>query len=126
MSGSKDDCMTCEYQMSVNVGTVHEESECHRYPPQLISAHERYWPVVIEGCWCGEYRLKEKSVLAQQIDFSMFTTRCENMCKSNNIVTYGDLCKKTVHSLMRTKNCGIKTIAELSDHLSSLGLKFSE
>lgn len=49
--------------------------------------------------------------------------RCFSCCCANDIYTIGDLVEVTERQLLRTRNCGKKTVMELKDLLSRYKLK---
>lgn len=53
----KENCLICYYN---------DRGFCKRYPPRVTqsmlsnSNSLNLWPVVSDGCWCGEFKNKNK------------------------------------------------------------------
>lgn len=62
--------------------------------------------------------------LNKKIDALDFPTKAYNIIKYLEINTVGDLLKKSKVEVMRTRNCGKKTIADIDKVLGKLGLKW--
>jgi DNA-directed RNA polymerase subunit alpha (EC 2.7.7.6) len=50
--------------------------------------------------------------------------RAYNCLKNANIKTIADLVQKTEHEMLRTKNFGRKSLNEIKQIISSMGLRF--
>ncbi len=51
-------CRNCEYYRP-KIYTDSSEAdygECRRFPPTRIAQNESAFPIVIDDCWCGEYK----------------------------------------------------------------------
>ena len=77
------------------------------YMAQIINETENGWTA------------NPQSLMLVEQDLSV---RCFNCCKYNDLLTIGDLVKKTEKQLLRSRNFGKKSLAELKDLLSSYGL----
>ena len=64
------------------------------------------------------------ALLAKEIDELDLSVRSANCLKNANIHTLGDLVRRTEKDMLETKNFGRKSLEELQDLLSKLGLGF--
>lgn len=62
--------------------------------------------------------------LLKSIDELELSVRAYNCLKNANIKTIADLVQKTEHEMLRTKNFGRKSLNEIKDILTSMGLHF--
>lgn len=65
---------------------------------------------------------KIKEYLERSIDELEFTVRAANCLRAVNVRTIGDLVQKTEEELLRTKNFGRTSLAEIKKKLAELGL----
>ncbi len=63
-------------------------------------------------------------LLARSIDDAGLTVRSINSLKNSNIRTLGDLVRNTEEQLLKVRNVGEKTVAEIADLLLKEGLNF--
>jgi len=63
-------------------------------------------------------------VLNRSVEELELSVRSYNCLKNANIQTIGDLVQKTEAEMLRTKNFGRKSLNEIKEILSSLGLGF--
>ena len=63
-------------------------------------------------------------VLSRSVEELELSVRSYNCLKNANIQTIGDLVQKTEAEMLRTKNFGRKSLNEIKEILSSLGLGF--
>jgi DNA-directed RNA polymerase subunit alpha len=63
-------------------------------------------------------------VLNRSVEELELSVRCYNCLKNANIQTIGDLVQKTEAEMLRTKNFGRKSLNEIKEILTSLGLAF--
>jgi len=63
-------------------------------------------------------------VLGRSVEELELSVRSYNCLKNANIQTIGDLVQKTEAEMLRTKNFGRKSLNEIKEILSSLGLGF--
>ncbi len=64
------------------------------------------------------------AALLKKVDELELSVRSANCLKNDNIVYIGDLIQKTEAEMLRTKNFGRKSLNEIKEILSSLGLSF--
>ena len=57
------------------------------------------------------------------LDTIHFSVRTANCLKNDNLVTIGDLVKKTPAEILRTPNMGRRSLAEIQEALEKLGHK---
>ena len=62
------------------------------------------------------------ALMLERVDTLPLSVRTQNCLLNNSIVTLGDLVKRTEFELLDTPNFGAKSLAELKDFLSSVGL----
>ncbi|MFZ5995998.1 MAG: DNA-directed RNA polymerase subunit alpha [Nitrospirota bacterium] len=62
--------------------------------------------------------------LLKSIDELELSVRAYNCLKNANIKTLGDLVQRTEHEMLKTKNFGRKSLNEIKDILTSMGLSF--
>lgn len=62
--------------------------------------------------------------LLRRVDELELSVRSQNCLKNDNIVYIGDLVSKTEAEMLRTPNFGRKSLNEIKELLSSMGLKF--
>jgi DNA-directed RNA polymerase subunit alpha len=62
--------------------------------------------------------------LSKHIDEIELSVRAYNCLKNANIKTIADLVQKTEHEMLRTKNFGRKSLNEIKQIISSMGLRF--
>jgi DNA-directed RNA polymerase subunit alpha len=73
----------------------------------------------------GERALSQMNeILNRSVEELELSVRSYNCLKNANIQTIGDLVQKTEAEMLRTKNFGRKSLNEIKDILSSLGLSF--
>ncbi len=73
----------------------------------------------------GERALGQMSeILNRSVEELELSVRSYNCLKNANIQTIGDLVQKTEAEMLRTKNFGRKSLNEIKDILTSLGLSF--
>lgn len=65
-----------------------------------------------------------KENLLKNIDELELSVRAYNCLKNANIKTVADLVQKTEHEIMRTKNFGRKSLNEIKEVISAMGLHF--
>jgi DNA-directed RNA polymerase subunit alpha len=63
-------------------------------------------------------------VLNRSVEELELSVRSYNCLKNANIQTIGDLVQKTESEMLRTKNFGRKSLNEIKEILSGLGLSF--
>ncbi len=63
-------------------------------------------------------------LLLKKVDELELSVRSANCLKNDNIVYIGDLVNKTEGEMLRTQNFGRKSLNEIKDILSQMGLKF--
>ncbi len=63
-------------------------------------------------------------VLSRSVEELELSVRSYNCLKNANIQTIGDLVQKTEAEMLRTKNFGRKSLNEIKEILSNLGLGF--
>lgn len=66
------------------------------------------------------------SILTQEIVDCGLSVRAINCCRFGEITTIGDLVAHTEYSLLTIRNMGKKTLNELKDYLSSVGLELGK
>lgn len=71
-----------------------------------------------------ESSLKVRQLLKSELSEFDLSVRALNCLKSADVITMGDLVKHTKSSLLKFRNFGKKSLVELEDLLSSLGLEF--
>jgi DNA-directed RNA polymerase subunit alpha len=62
--------------------------------------------------------------LLKSVEELELSVRAHNCLKNANIKTIADLVQKTEHDMLRTKNFGRKSLAEIKEILLSMGLNF--
>ncbi|MBL0318370.1 MAG: DNA-directed RNA polymerase subunit alpha [Alphaproteobacteria bacterium] len=62
--------------------------------------------------------------LLRKVDELELSVRSQNCLKNDNIVYIGDLVRKTEAEMLKTPNFGRKSLNEIKDVLSSMGLRF--
>jgi DNA-directed RNA polymerase subunit alpha len=62
--------------------------------------------------------------LLKSIDELELSVRAYNCLKNANIKTLGELVQRTEHEMLKTKNFGRKSLNEIKDILTSMGLSF--
>ncbi len=67
--------------------------------------------------------VKFNPVLLKKIDELELSVRSQNCLKNDNIVYIGDLVQKTSEHMLKTQNFGRKSLVEIKEVLSNLGLK---
>jgi len=76
------------------------------------------------GAAAGEELAGSDALLAKSIDELDLSVRSANCLKNANIHTLRDLVRKSEKDMLETKNFGRKSLEELQDLLSRLGLRF--
>lgn len=72
----------------------------------------------------NDSRRSSNKNLLKNIDELELSVRAYNCLKNANIKTIADLVQKTEHSMLRTKNFGRKSLSEIKEILSDMGLHF--
>ncbi len=62
--------------------------------------------------------------LTKGVDELELSVRAQNCLKNANIKTIAELVQKTEHDMLKTKNFGRKSLSEIKDLLTSMGLRF--
>lgn len=62
--------------------------------------------------------------LTKSVDELELSVRAQNCLKNANIKTIAELVQKTEHDMLKTKNFGRKSLNEIKDLLTSMGLRF--
>jgi DNA-directed RNA polymerase subunit alpha len=70
----------------------------------------------------GEPILNEH--LGKSVEELELSVRAQNCLKNANIKTIGELVQKTEHDMLKTKNFGRKSLNEIKEILTSMGLRF--
>lgn len=71
-----------------------------------------------------ETRGKSNELLSRSVEEMELSVRSYNCLKNANIQTLGDLIQKTESEMLRTKNFGRKSLNEIREILTSMGLTF--
>jgi len=71
-----------------------------------------------------ETRGKSHEILTRSVEEMELSVRSYNCLKNANIQTLGDLIQKTESEMLRTKNFGRKSLNEIREILTSMGLTF--
>jgi DNA-directed RNA polymerase subunit alpha len=71
-----------------------------------------------------EEELPFNKILLKKVDELELSVRSQNCLKNDNIVYIGDLVRKTESEMLRTPNFGRKSLNEIKEILSNMGLKF--
>jgi len=71
-----------------------------------------------------ETRGKSHGILTRSVEEMELSVRSYNCLKNANIQTLGDLIQKTESEMLRTKNFGRKSLNEIREILTSMGLTF--
>jgi DNA-directed RNA polymerase subunit alpha len=80
--------------------------------PELVDVH------------AGETRSKSHEILTRSVEEMELSVRSYNCLKNANIQTLGDLIQRTESEMLRTKNFGRKSLNEIREILTSMGLTF--
>jgi DNA-directed RNA polymerase subunit alpha len=72
----------------------------------------------------SESRGKSNELLTRSVEEMELSVRSYNCLKNANIQTLGDLIQKTESEMLRTKNFGRKSLNEIREILTSMGLTF--
>lgn len=62
--------------------------------------------------------------LGKSVEEMELSVRAQNCLKNANIKTIGELVQKTEHDMLKTKNFGRKSLNEIKEILSTMGLRF--
>ncbi len=90
----------------------------------LDSFNKRGVKEEMEGEILEEKKEDKKELLSKNISEFDLSVRSMNCLKASNIKTIGELTRKTEEDMMQFKNFGKKSLEELRDLLSKLGLSF--
>ena len=108
--------------------------QCRRFPPSLPQTEKQQnaleetgagvfvgvWPDTLGVDWCGEFRPREPA--DSPLEDLQLSTRTLTCLKRANVVSVGDLVRRTAADLKKVRNFGDASLREVQEKLAGRGL----